>query len=261
MENPLINISTEFQNYNINKVEGGASKKKIFKLNNKNNNNSFILIDFVSDKKEYTNYLKIYNLLKDKNISIPKIVENHDNNLLIITEDFGNLRFDKIFEKYSIKDLLFYAVETLIILKNSIKFNKKILLETYNIDIFVKEISELTSYYLTYLNRANKKLSEEFIYIWKEEFKKINFEFNSFVHKDYNINNLILLPSRKKHLKCGVIDFQSAFYGESSWDLFSLLEDSRFLFTNKYNNKFNIVKQSYLKNKKIKSRTLLRINI
>ena len=45
-------------------------------------------------------------------------------------------------------------------------------------------------------------------------------------NKDFNINNLILLPSKKNHLKCGIIDFQSAFWGESCWDLFSLLEDS-----------------------------------
>ena len=63
--------------------------------------------------------------------------------------------------------------------------------------------------------------------------KKINFE--SFVHKDYNMNNLILLPNRKNHLKCGVIDFQSAFWGNSAWDLFSLLEDSRLLFSDEFN--------------------------
>ena len=52
------------------------------------------------------------------------------------------------------------------------------------------------------------------------------------------MNNLILRPSEKGHLKCGVIDFQSAFWGESSWDLFSLLEDSRMLFTDEFNDYF-----------------------
>ena len=46
------------------------------------------------------------------------------------------------------------------------------------------------------------------------------------------------MPLRKGHLKCGVIDFQSAFWGESSWDLFSLLEDSRLNFTDEYNDYF-----------------------
>ena len=55
------------------------------------------------------------------------------------------------------------------------------------------------------------------------------------MHKDFNMNNLIFLPSRKGHLKCGVIDYQNSFWGESTWDLFSLLEDSRILFTDQYN--------------------------
>jgi len=57
-------------------------------------------------------------------------------------------------------------------------------------------------------------------------------------YKDFNINNLMYLPSRKKHLRCGILDFQSAFWGENCWDLFSLLEDSRVYFDNQYNEHF-----------------------
>ena len=46
------------------------------------------------------------------------------------------------------------------------------------------------------------------------------------------------LTSRKDHLKCGVLDFQSAFWGESCWDLFSLLEDSRVFFDEQFNDYF-----------------------
>ena len=74
--------------------------------------------------------------------------------------------------------------------------------------------------------------------MWKEAYNQFNFEFNNFVHKDFNINNLIFLPNRKKHLKCGIIDFQGAFWGESCWDLFSLLEDSRILYNDNYNEFF-----------------------
>ena len=66
----------------------------------------------------------------------------------------------------------------------------------------------------------------------------MNFDFYNFAHKDFNINNLILRASEKGHLKCGVIDFQSSFWGENCWDLFSLLEDSRILFTDEFNEGF-----------------------
>ena len=49
---------------------------------------------------------------------------------------------------------------------------------------------------------------------------------------------MIYLPSRKDHLKCGLLDFQGAFWGECCWDLFSLLEDSRIYFDDQFNDYF-----------------------
>ncbi|HJL58492.1 MAG TPA: hypothetical protein QGH05_04015, partial [Alphaproteobacteria bacterium] len=51
-------------------------------------------------------------------------------------------------------------------------------------------------------------------------------------------NNLVYLPLRKDHLKCGLLDFQGAFWGECCWDLFSLLEDSRIYFDDQFNDYF-----------------------
>ena len=236
-------LSQNFQKYNIKKIENGASKKKFYRLIN--NSKSYILIDFNTDKYEYKNHIKIYEILKKINISIPQIVEKYDNKLLLICEDFGDLRFDKILKYHSLKDLLNYAIETLIIFNNSINFNNTYEISKYNFETFESEIMELPKYYFPYIELNNKDLIKEFSYIWFEAFKNIKFEFNSFLHKDFNINNLIMLPSKKNHLKCGVIDFQSAFWGESSWDLFSLLEDSRILFTDEYNEYF--IKYFYLK--------------
>ena len=44
------------------------------------------------------------------------------------------------------------------------------------------------------------------------------------------------LPERNGHLKCGILDFQNAFIGFSGWDVFSLLENPRIYFEDKYNN-------------------------
>ena len=64
---------------------------------------------------------------------------------------------------------------------------------------------------------CNKKIPDdlalEFYECWKNNFDLLKFNFNNFVHKDFNLNNLMFLPSRTKHLKCGVLDFQNAFIG------------------------------------------------
>ena len=104
----------------------------------------------------------------------------------------------------------------------------------------------------------NKDLKDEFYFIWKKKYNSIDFNFNNFVHKDFNLNNLIYLPERKDYKKCGIIDFQDAFWGQNSWDLFSLLEDSRIYFDNQYNDyfieyffKYTNQQQSYLEFKNI----------
>lgn len=235
-------ISKKFKNYQIIKIESGASKKIFYRLTD--GYKSFILKDFISDKKEFEDHLMVYKVLKNINISIPNIIEKNDKDFILIFEDFGDLRFDKIIDKYSIKDLLDFAVNTLIIIKKSIKFSNKIQIPKYNLDIFKTEILELPKYYFPYVNKNKLLLIDEFLYIWCSAFEDFKFNFTSFVHKDFNINNLILLPSKVKHLKCGVIDYQNAFWGDDSWDLFSLLEDSRIFFNDKYNEDY--IKYFYL---------------
>ncbi len=234
--NSLNKIPSDFKKYIIENIESGASRKIFYRL--KKDNISLIFIDFVSDKLEYQNYLIIYKLLKDINISIPNIIQKNDSKLIIICEDFGDLRFDKILEKYSLKEILHYAVDSLIIIKNSISYNKKLLLPIYNFEIFKNEITEILDYYFPYIGKKKEIFDDEFFSIWSEVYNQIDFQFKYFSHKDFNINNLILLPQRKNHYKCGIIDFQDGFWGESCWDLFSLLEDSRVYFTDEFNEYF-----------------------
>lgn len=236
--NFLDKLSPEYRNYKIERIKNGASKKLFFKISK--GSDSFVCTDFNSDKLEYKNHLVVHRILSNTDISIPTLVEKNDDKLIIVSEDFGNLRYDKILKQQSIKDLLQYAIDTLCTINKEVSFDASYDLPQYNIELFKNEIAELPQYYFSYNNILDKvdSLNDEFFDIWIESFKQLDFNFKYFVHKDFNMNNLIFLPSRKGHLKCGVIDYQNSFWGESSWDLFSLLEDSRILFTNQYNNHF-----------------------
>ena len=93
----MYNISSKFKNYSFTKIKGGASKKIFYRL--KKSDRSYILTDFNCNKTEYFNHLKVYKILKDLDISIPKIFESNDKDLTIIAQDFGDLRYDKIINK------------------------------------------------------------------------------------------------------------------------------------------------------------------
>ena len=231
-------ISLKYKDYKLEKIESGASKRTFYRLIK--GSNSLICLDSSNEKKEYNNFLMVHSYLSKVNVSIPNVYENDDVNNILILEDFGNLRFDRILRNYPLKKLLEYAVRTLIILKNDIYYNNSNDLSAYNYNAFKSEISEFLDFYYPYVHNKeiSKNLTEEFYGCWQSYFDSINFNFINFVHKDFNINNLVYLPLRKDHLKCGLLDFQGAFWGECCWDLFSLLEDSRIYFDDQFNDYF-----------------------
>ena len=231
-------ISSKYKDYKHKKIKSGASKRTFYRLIK--DSNSLICLDSSNEKKEYDNFLKVHSYLSKVNVSIPNIYEKDDVNNILILEDFGDLRFDRILRDSSLKKLLEYAVKTLIVLRNDIHYNDFQDLSVYNYNVFKSEISEFVDFYYPYVHKKeiSKDLMEEFYGCWQSCFDSINFNFINFVHKDFNINNLIYLPLRKNHLKCGLLDFQGAFWGECCWDLFSLLEDSRIYFDDQFNDYF-----------------------
>ena len=247
-----------FNNYQ--RIESGASKKKIFRFRKKNF--SLICIDFSKNKNEFYNFVKIYNILINVNISIPKIYEINFDKSLILMEDFGNQRYDKIYKSWDLYDLLKSAVDSIVAMQNSLKFYTLKDFEKYDFNFLKEEIKEIIDFYFPY-KKIDLNFAKEFLDTWENEFYKYDFDFTSFVHKDFNMNNLFFLPLQKKHKRCGIIDFQSAYCGFSGWDLFSLLEDSRVYFTSQFNDElilyfykkthqnidFKIFKKQYLNQK------------
>ena len=216
--------------FNLNelyKIQSGASTKKIYRLKNKIEGKIFV--DFSYNYKDYISFLEVSKFLSNINISVPKIFDKDDSQKVIMMEDFGNIRYDNLINSIDPKEILLNAINSLIEIQNTqhslINYN----IETYNFCIFKKEIGEFVDYYLP-LKNTSQNFVDEFFFIWQSEFENINFNWNSFVHKDFELVNLMYLPQRKGHLKCGILDFQNAFIGFSGWDVFSLLENPRVYF-------------------------------
>ena len=121
-------MTSLFTNYQL--IESGASKKIIFRFRKKKLN--LIGINFTKDKNELHNFIKTYNILTKVNISIPAIYEINFDKSLILMEDFGNHRYDKIYKNQNLYDLLKYAVDSILVMQNSLRFYSLIDLEKYN---------------------------------------------------------------------------------------------------------------------------------
>ncbi len=217
---------------NSTEIKEGLSKKKVFRKIEKNT--SKIIIDFCEIENEFADFLNVYNILKKINISIPKIYEIYFKKKIIVMEDFGSNTFDKIFQEKKIYSLLKLAVDNIIIIQNSISQDDIINLEKYSFTHLKKEISEFVDYYIPF-KRVLDFPKKDFYNFWEKIYYNQNFNHKSFNHKDFEFINLIFLKDKSLHLKCGIIDFQSAFIGFIGWDLLSILENPRINFTRKYN--------------------------
>ena len=217
---------------NIIEIKGGLSKKKIYrKFENKLNK---IIIDFSDDKKDFHNFLNVYKILKNINITIPKIYEVHNSILIIVMEDFGEQKIDKICNEQNYYSFIKSSVECLVIIQNTLANDDLIKLKKYKYEEFRKDISEFILYFIPFKKILNFPI-DQFYKIWKKIFENLKINFTSFAHKDFEFINLFFLNKNNSYLKIGVIDFQSAFISFVGWDLFSILENPRNNFSRKYN--------------------------
>ena len=220
-------------NFNeVYQIESGASQKKIYRFKNKDKEG--VVVDFSYNYKDFDSFLEVNKFLSTINISIPKIFDIDESKHLILMEDFGNKRYDTIINSMDMKDLMLNSINSLIEIQNSSQLIVNYNLDKYNFSSFKIEIAEFVDFYLPFKN-INKSIADEFFVIWNSEFENLNFNWNSFVHKDFELSNLMYLHNREDHLKCGILDYQNAFIGFSGWDMFSLLENPRIYFDDKYN--------------------------
>ena len=218
----------------LEKIEDGLSKKLIYRKTEKENTK--IIIDFSKDKQEFKNFLTVYEILQQINISIPKIYEVNQQQYKIYMQDFGNDKFNKIYNEDNLYKLLKLAVDNIIVIQNETNLkNIKNLKEYTFVDLKI-ELKEFVTYYISKNKNSNFPTSK-FYELWESIFYSKNYNMKNFVHKDFEFVNLFFLESYELHLQCGIIDFQSAFMGFIGWDLISLLENPRINFTRDYNDK------------------------
>ncbi len=218
----------------LEKIESGLSKKIIYRKTEKNNTK--IIIDFSRDNQEFKNFLNVYEILLKANVSIPKIYEVSKQQYKIYMQDFGNDRFNKIYNKNNLYKLLKLAVDNLIVIQNELQLKNINNLKEYTFEDLKFELKEFVSYYIP-INKNSNFPTSKFYKLWESLFHSQNYNMKNFVHKDFEFVNLFFLENYKSHLQCGIIDFQSAFIGFIGWDLLSLLENPRINFTRDYNDK------------------------
>ena len=142
----------------IIEINDGLSKKKIYRKFEKKLNK--IIIDFSENKVDFYNFLNVYNILKNINVSIPKIYEVHNHIPIIIMEDFGEKKMDKIFNENNYYSLIKSSVECLVFIQNNLAKDDLTKLQKYTYEEFNRDISEFILYFIPFKKIKNFPIDE-----------------------------------------------------------------------------------------------------
>ena len=229
-KNELINFINQcgHRDDELHEINNDASFRKYYRLLNRD----LIIMDADPKKGESViNFIKINKILKTLGFSVPEIISVDEENGFMLIEDFGNKVFTKILNVENEKDLLKRAVKVLSEINKKVSENKSIIknIEKYSIEVLLQE-SNL--FILWYMQRHMKieiddASMKDFSKILENIFEKILPIENTLVLRDYHVDNLFYLNERNYVQSVGIIDFQDALCGSTSYDLISILEDVR----------------------------------
>ena len=217
-------------NYKLKKISGDASFREFYRL--QKGRNTSIIVQAKKEKfKNLITYIVVNKILAKNKIYAPKLITNNYEHDIIEITDLGQKSFyNTIIKKKNkfndYKNLIKIIIKLQNIkLKQNYHFGKfKINFQKYSIKNLHKESDLFFDWYLKYCFKSSKikKIKE----ILKNEltkiYKKLYFQNNTFVHRDFHASNIMVNKN-----KLGFIDSQDAIIGNPLYDVASLIDDVR----------------------------------
>ena len=228
--------SNKIETKNLIPIKNDASFRKYFRVDKK------ILMDADPNLGEdVSSFININHLLTDFQLNVPEIYSIDKENGFLLLEDLGENIFSKILNSKNEEQLYKQAIEVLaeIYKKNLEEFSNFSFLEKYSIEKLQDESQLFIEWYLKkYLDIDITDTDiQDFKEIISKIFNALNTNFEKLVLRDYHVDNLILQNSKSGLKKVGILDFQDAVIGSSSYDLISIVEDVRRPISNDLKNK------------------------
>ena len=217
-------------NYKLKKISGDASFRKFYRL--QKGKNTSIIIQAKKEKfKNLITYIAVNKILEKYNIYAPKLISNHYEHNIIEITDLGQKSFNNLIIKKKNKFKYYKDLIKIIIKLQNIKIRReyhlgkfKIYFQNYSIKNLHKESDLFFDWYLKYCskNLKLKKIKDVFKKELTKIYKKLYFQNNFFVHRDFHASNIMVNKN-----KLGLIDSQDAIIGNPLYDVASLIDDVR----------------------------------
>ena len=217
-------------NYKLKKISGDASFREFYRL--QKGKNTSILIQAKKEKfRNLITYIVVNKILSKYKIYAPKLITNHYKHNIIEITDLGQKSFYNLIIKKKNKFNDYKHLIKIIIKLQNIKLQRnyrlgkfKINFQNYSIKNLHKESDLFFDWYLKYCFKGSnlKKIKNIFKKELTKIYKKLYFQNNTFVHRDFHALNIMVNKN-----KLGLIDSQDAIIGNPLYDVASLIDDVR----------------------------------
>ncbi len=224
-------VAMNWQNPRYLKMNGDASNRHYYRLEK---DNKTAILSCGPPEAVYS-FIKIAQLLRAKDYSAPRIHGSEPAKGFMLLEDLGNYRFRELLEKPSAdnggdlepRQLYMLALDTLTDLRQDFPEEEaSCFLPSYDLEAFAEEHNLLIEWAFPDCPKAvAEKFNRIMEKLLRQALEKMPF---CMVLRDYHVDNLMYIPSRKGTAACGLLDFQDAVCGPVGYDLASLLDDVRY---------------------------------
>ncbi len=189
-----------------------------------------MLMDAPPPQEDVRPYLAVARHLRALDFSAPAILAAEEETGLLLIEDFGDGTFTRLLAKGEDERALYaMAIDVLIALHRRFDAAHAPWLPPYDDTRLLNEAALLVDWYLPAITgqptsprcARNISISGARFSRWRARVP------DSLVLRDYHVDNLMRIAGRDGLAACGLLDFQDAVLGPVTYDLVSLLEDSR----------------------------------
>ena len=209
-------------------LPGDASFRRYFRLARQGT--TAMLMDAPPPQEDVRPYLAIARSLQSLDLSAPEIFAEDVAAGLLLIEDFGDDTYTRLLAKGADETALYaLAIDVLIALRERFAPDAAPSLPPYDDTRLLSEAALLVDWYLPAITGSETPaaLREEYLDLWRNLFPVARAMPPTLVLRDYHVDNLMRIPGRPGIAACGLLDFQDAVLGPITYDLVSLLEDSR----------------------------------
>lgn len=218
------NLSTFLKKYSIDKnniyeLDNDASNRRYFRTEDK-------IIAYIPQSKgeSIDDFIKTTKLLKKINIKVPTIHIIDKKLEFLMLEDFGDKKISRIKNKNNILYLLRKSIDLLIQIQSYKPDNS---IQEFSSDEIVDETIMFVDWFMKKEKKIkiNQRARNDFINIILEIINYEQLKNTVYIHRDYHVDNIFYFRDKKDEI--GIIDYQDLRIGHVSYDLLSILQDTR----------------------------------